>query len=193
MKVKLLYIDSCVSLDYPSRTRRLGEAFAAKCRAAGFEIDRLTLENEQLEPMSGNEIRKRTALLREGKLDDASLAHARSFSQADLIAVAAPYWDLSFPAMLKVYIEHIMVSGITFKYTAEGPVGLCRARELVYITTSGGFIGDNDFGYDYLRGICRMVGISKTREYRAEGLDIDGFDADGAAAKAIARIERDTL
>ena len=191
--MKLLYIDSCISLDYPSRTRRLGEAFAEKCRAAGCEIERLTLENERPEPLTGTDIRKRSSLLRAEKLDDASLAPARSFACADLIAVAAPYWDLSFPAMLKAYIERIMVSGITFKYTADGPVGLCRARELVYITTSGGFIGENDFGYEYLRGICRMVGIAKTREYCAEGLDIDGFDSEGAVAAAVARIERDRL
>ena len=191
--MKLLYIDSCASLGYPSRTRRLGEAFAEKCRAAGYEIERVTLENEHIEPLTGSDIMKRAALLAAGRLDDASLSHARSFSRADLIAVAAPYWDLSFPAMLKAYIEHVMVSGITFKYTANGPVGLCRARELVYITTSGGFIGESDFGYDYLRGICRMVGIAKTREYRAEGLDIDGFDAEGAVAAALKQIERDLI
>ena len=36
------------------------------------------------------------------------------------------YWDLSFPAALKIYIEHAAVMGVTFHYTEEGRCeGLC--------------------------------------------------------------------
>ena len=56
---------------------------------------------------------------------------ARQFAAADQIVIAAPYWDLSFPAALKQYFEQINVLGITFAYTPEGvPKGLCRARKL---------------------------------------------------------------
>ena len=30
------------------------------------------------------------------------------------IVVAAPFWDLSVPAVLKVYIENISADGVTF-------------------------------------------------------------------------------
>ena len=53
--------------------------------------------------------------------------YARQFAAADRIVIAAPLWDLSFPAQLKVYLENIYVTGIVTKYSEAGePVGLCR-------------------------------------------------------------------
>lgn len=45
--------------------------------------------------------------------------YAHEFANADLIVIAAPFWDLSIPALLKVYIENIAVDGITFEYSLE--------------------------------------------------------------------------
>ena len=73
-------------------------------------------------------LEKRDRLLREGDFDNPVFAYARQFAQADEIIIAAPFWDLSFPAVLKSYLEQINVVGITFRYTPEGiPEGLCRA------------------------------------------------------------------
>lgn len=51
---------------------------------------------------------------------------AEQFAQADEIVVAAPYWDLSFPSILKVYLERVCVTGITFHYVENREEGLCR-------------------------------------------------------------------
>ena len=60
-------------------------------------------------------------------------------AQADLVVIAAPDWDMTFPAALKIYLEWTCTLGITFHYTRTGvQEGLCRAKELVYITTAGG-------------------------------------------------------
>ena len=76
------------------------------------------------------------ALLAEKKYDDEMFRYARQFAAADRIVIAAPLWDLSFPAQLKVYLENIYVTGIVTKYSEAGePVGLCRASELYYVTT----------------------------------------------------------
>ena len=72
----------------------------------------------------------------------------------DVIVIGAPFWDLSFPAALKLYFENVTVSGITFEYSEKGrPVGKCNAKKLYYITTSGGYIGNNNFGVDYVKEI----------------------------------------
>ena len=94
----------------------------------------------------------------------------RQFAGADEIVIAAPYWDLSFPSILKVYLEQICITGITFQYTPEGiPEGLCRARHIIYVTTAGGPVYQN-MGFDYVKalsdaffGIHEQVGV-----YRAE-------------------------
>ena len=46
----------------------------------------------------------------------------------------------------------------------------------MYITTSGSPIGDMNFGYEYVQGLCRLFGIPETYFASAEGLDIIGND-----------------
>ena len=95
--------------------------------------------------------------------------YARQFAAADRIAIAAPLWDLSFPAQLKVYLENIYVTGIVTKYSEAGePVGLCRASEFYYVTTSGGPF-DGRFGYDYWKTIAQdCFGIPTVKLLEAE-------------------------
>ena len=41
------------------------------------------------------------------------IAHRmRTIANADKIVIAAPFWDMSFPSLLKVYIENIYTIGI---------------------------------------------------------------------------------
>ena len=78
-------------------------------------------------------LRKRDELIAARSFDDDMFALARQFAEADRVVIAAPYWDLSFPAVLKQYIEAINVSGITFEYTEEGfPRGLCNYYQKPY-------------------------------------------------------------
>ena len=120
-----------------------------------------------------------------GERDHPMLQPALEAAQADLILVGAPYWDLTFPAALKVYLEWASAIGITFGYTKEGQqVGLCKARHLVFITTAGGPIGNLNLGYDYLKAWAGMVGIDQTHCLTAENLDIRGADVEGILAQA---------
>ena len=104
---------------------------------------------------------------------------------ADQILIGASYWDLSFPAKLKIYLEQCSVTGLTFIYSPEGiPQGQCHAKHLTYITTSGSAIGEFNFGYDYVKGICSLFGIGKTFFVSAEELDIIGKDVPAIMARA---------
>ena len=100
---------------------------------------------------------------------------------------AAPYWDLSFPAQLKIYIENIYATGIVTRYGADGrPEGMCRAEELIYVTTSGGPF-DGRFGYGYVKALAEdYFGIPATRLLLAEGLDIRGNDPEAILQKVMA-------
>ena len=118
----------------------------------------------------------------------------KQFATADIVVIAAPYWDLMFPAVLKTYLENITVSGITFRYSKEGrPESMCRAKKLFYVTTSGGFIGQNDFGYSYVLALAQnFFGITEVHRYSAEGLDIFGADVEQIMCKAKENIVKDT-
>ena len=104
--------------------------------------------------------------------------------------IAAPYWDLMFPAVLKTYFENVTVSGITFRYSDQGrPESLCKAKTLYYVTTSGGFIAENDFGFSYVKALAQnFFGIAYIHRYSAEGLDIFGADVESILQTARAAI-----
>ena len=105
---------------------------------------------------------------------------ARQFSEAETIVIAAPFWDLSFPAALKQYLELINIVGITFRYSEEGiPIGLCKAGSLFYVTTAGGYYVPEEFGFGYVKALAQnYYGIQDVRQISAAGLDIQGADVD---------------
>ena len=167
-----LFINCCARED--SRTERLARALL---KALG-EYEELCLYDEPLHPLGRADIAKRDALLAEKKYDDEMFRYARQFAAADRIVIAAPLWDLSFPAQLKVYLENIYVTGVVTKYSEAGqPIGLCRAGELCYVTTSGGPF-DGRFGYEYWKAIAQdRFDIPEVKLLKAENLDIGGADA----------------
>ena len=191
MEGKALFVNACVREG--SRTRSLAEA-VLEGLGMPFEEARVW---EKAFPMADEAfLERRDELMREGRQDDPLFDEARRFAEAEVIVMAAPYWDLSFPAALKAYIEQVNVVGITFAYTKEGvPVGLCRAKRLYYVTTAGGKGMPYEYGFGYIQALAgSYYGIQDVRLVKAEGLDIDGADAENimkeAAQRALAEAER---
>lgn len=154
------------------------------------EVHEINLQNEKIEPLDRESLALRDRLIKERITDHPLLQYAKEFSQADTIVVAAPYWDLSFPSLLKIYLEAVTVCGMTFRYENNAPRGLCRAERLFYITTAGGPI-ISDFGFSYVKELAEtFYGIRQTTCFRAEGLDIIGADVDGIMARAKGEINR---
>ena len=175
MKTPVLVINACVRKE--SRTKRLADALLLRL---GKPYEELCL-HEIVFPVSNEGfLRLRDQLLSRREYGHALFALARQFSEAEEIVIAAPYWDLSFPAALKQYFEQINVAGITFQYTEEGfPVSLCRAKRLFYVTTAGGCFVPEEFGFGYVKALAQnFYGIPDIRQIKAVGLDIDGADVD---------------
>ena len=169
----ILYINACCREN--SRTNELAQHLLGSLDG---HIECVNLYEENIRPLDAELLSKRDKLLKAGKTDDDFFSLARQFASADTIVIAAPYWDLMFPSILKVYLENITVCGVTFRYAEKGvPVGLCKADKLYYVTTSGGFIGENNFGFDYIKSLATgFFGISDVSFFSAEGLDIYGAD-----------------
>ena len=173
---KILFIDACVNRGI-SRTEQLAQALLKEMNQNGeYEIETLNLEDEDLKLFTGKESALRESLTRAGNFEGPLFTYAKQFAAADRIVVAAPYWDFSFPARMKCYLEQICVTGLTFTFSSKGiPGGLCHADSLHYVTTSGGSIGELNLGYEYLEKLCKVYyGINETVCYTAEGLDIEG-------------------
>ena len=147
---KILFVNACVRRN--SRTRFLAEQVIRLLNGTVAEADPATIT----QPITSEEfIINRTDATSRMNFADPAYSPARQFAEADIIVVAAPYWDLSFPAILKAYFEQVNVLGLTFEYTDEGvPRGLCKARKLIYVTTAGGPIISDEYGYGYVKDCC---------------------------------------
>ena len=185
----ILYINACVRNE--SRTEKLAEKLLIKLDEPFEEI---CLEDVVFPVVNEDFLSKRDRLISEGKYQDPLFGFARQFSKAATIVIAAPYWDLSFPAALKQYLEQINVTGITFKYSEEGiPIGLCRAKRLFYVTTAGGHYVPETYGFGYVKALAQgYYGIQDVRKIEAVGLDIGGADVEAimkSAENALSDIE----
>ena len=185
MERPILYVNACVRK--ASRTGRLAEKLLQKL---GRSYEEIRLEEIDFSTVDEAYLDKRDQLISKGSFQDPMFDLARRFSEAETIVIAAPFWDLSFPSMLKQYLEHVNVIGITFEYSEAGvPVGLCRANRLFYVTTAGGYYVPEEYGFGYVKALAQnYYGIQDVRQITAVGLDIDGADAD-----AIMRSAEDAL
>lgn len=181
----VLYINACVRSE--SRTERIAKALLGK---SGGIIEEVKLTEIDLQPLTEEKLRKRTQLIEERDYSDKMFDLAKQFQKADEIVISAPYWDFSFPALLKLYLENIYVTGLVSEYTETGePHGLCSAKKLFFVTTAGGTYLP-DFSYTYLRFLAQTCfGIPETELIKAEMLDIDGFDAEAITEAKIEEIQ----
>lgn len=171
----ILFINACVRPN--SRTMDLAQTLLQTLKG---NIQEVRLQDLTMPALDLDGIAKREWAARNNDFSDPVFDLAKQFAVADVIVIAAPYWDLMFPAALKTYFENVIVSDITFRYSPQGrPEGLCKAKMLHYVTTSGGFIGENDFGFSYVQALAQnFFEIPEVKRYAAQGLDIFGADGE---------------
>lgn len=184
----ILFIDACARKE--SRTRRLAEHLLHRL---GGDIVSVKLYDIAFPVCDEAFIEKRSALASAGDFTDPVFDLARQFAAADKIVIAAPFWDLSFPSVLKQYIEQICVTGLTFYYDETGvPRGMCKADKLYYVTTAGGTYFPEEYGYGYIKTVAQgFFSIADTVLIKAVGLDIYGADTEKIMNDAIS--QADTL
>lgn len=171
---KALFIDCC--LRKGSNTKKLADVFLEELK--GYDVKHLVLENEDLKPLVGKFYEEREELLARGDRDHPRFKYAHEFAEADLIIVAAPFWDLCFPSIFKIYVENVCVDHITFNSTVQGLTGLCKAKNLVYLVTRGGIYNDqNELAIPFFKEMCKFFGIENLHCISADGMNVEGFDA----------------
>ena len=186
---KVLFVDCCIRREH-SRSKQLADFFLGELEKQGeYKIETLCLMDENLSYFSEGFFLQREALLAEGKLDHPRFRYAHQFAEADKIVIAAPFWDLSFPALLKVYIENLCVDSITFHTDEHGLHGLCKADHMVFMTARGAFYTDSPLeqGSRYLEQMAGFFGIEKYDCVAAEGLDIGVWPVEELMDKAKAQ------
>jgi FMN-dependent NADH-azoreductase len=113
---------------------------------------------------------------------------------ADIIVVGAPMYNFTITTQLKAWVDRICQRGVTFRYTAAGPLGLLSGKKAIIAATRGGFYANArqahlDFQVSYLTEILRFIGISHVTVVLAEGLDISPEERLRALDKANREID----
>ena len=187
----ILYINACIQREVDSRTNRLAQAYLKRSlEAQNGSLSVVNLEETVMHPLTGKSLAEREKAIAENDFSSASFDLARNFAAADEVVIVVPYWDMSFPASLKLYVEQLCVNKLTFCYNEMGvPSGLTNIKKVVYLTTSGGYIGNNNFGFDYIKALfTTLFGVDDIKFFSAEGLDICGNDPEKILAAAIEKM-----
>ena len=164
---KLIIIDSCMREE--SRTRVILDA-AKDVLSARYDIETIDVNAIGLPPVTPDVLNERTA----GNVPDNAVALARKIASADRIVIAAPFWDMSFPAVLKAFFENMSLYNVTFTDDGTTCTGLCKCRKVLYITTRGMDIPTGDFrdqGSSYLKALSSLWGLGEVITVAAWNLD----------------------
>ncbi len=114
------------------------------------------------------------------------------FVAADKYIFVTPMWNFSFPPKMKAYFDTICIAGKTFKYTAEGPVGMMKGKKAVHIQARGGVYSEgpareSEFGDRYWRALMSFIGITDVDSVIVEGMAAMPKEAENIKAKAMDR------
>lgn len=188
---KLLFINACIR-GGRSRTLRLCKKYISTFLAyhPEYEMEEVELNDTPLKIQDMEELDRRDAFIEAGDFSDPMFDLAKQFMEADHIVIGAPYWDLEFPALLKIYFERVSVSELTYTFMGDHAEANTKAERAAYITTSGGYTIGKNFGYEYAQGLFSFLfGIHRMDCIKAEGLDIEGADIEGILKAAMEEAE----
>ena len=185
---QILFINACPREG--SRTLELARYLLTKLNGT---VEELALFEENLLPLNGKTLALRDKMTANQNFDHPIFKYARQFAKADTIVLAAPFWDLSFPSALKIWLEYVMAKEITFRYTEKGfPCGLCKAKKLFYVSTAGGPVLPSHMGFSYVDALAKSYfGIPETVLFSAENLDVVDADTTAILSKAKEEIDND--
>lgn len=191
---KLLYIKANPKPSSLSRTCRIADRFIEVYRETHprDEVIFLDLYKEQIGFLTEEIVAKHGTF--KPDRNHPVLKYAYQFKECDKFVFAEPLWNMGVPAILKAYIDYISAPGITFQYTARGPVGLCTGKKAVNITTRGGDyskepLASLEMADRYLKTILGFLGITDYKTIQANNLDVVGQDVEAILGDAIKQAE----
>ncbi|MGD9803361.1 MAG: FMN-dependent NADH-azoreductase [Hyphomicrobiaceae bacterium] len=91
------------------------------------------------------------------------------------LLISTPVHNYTVPAALKLWIDHIVRVGRTFKSTPTGKVGTLFDRPTLIVSAAGGYFRNGaaaqpDFFTPYVNAVLATIGIYSVRHIRLEGL-----------------------
>jgi FMN-dependent NADH-azoreductase len=179
--MRLLHIDASIQ-GANSVSRQLSAAVVGRLRkiTPGLELIYRDLAAGPLAHLSGAHLAAAQGATPESPLLQQDLAASgavlEEFLAADIVVIGAPMYNFTIPTQLKAWIDRIIVAGKTFRYGAEGPVGLAGDKRVIIAISRGGLYGPGapaavlEHLETYLRGVFAFIGVANPELIVAEGL-----------------------
>ena len=181
----LVVINACVR-QADSRTLRIAEP-VIEALAKRYKITRYDLPDMDIVPLNPELFAERGL----GEIPSWASEAASAIAGADRILIAAPFWDMSFPAVLKCFFEQTSLFDITFTDNGNTCVGLCKAPKVLYITTRGMDIPTGDLreqATPYLKALGSLWNLGELTTISARNMD---YSSEEEIEKKISRAVAD--
>ncbi len=110
---------------------------------------------------------------------------------ADVVVIGVPVYNFGVPAALKAWVDMVARSGVTFRYTENGPVGLLEGKKVYLVVASGGVGIDDpiDFATPWLRHVLGFLGMTEVEVIGADRQNIVGETAVDNARSQVASLD----
>ncbi|MCP3739707.1 FMN-dependent NADH-azoreductase [Rossellomorea sp. BNER] len=108
----------------------------------------------------------------EKSVHDVVAMHLEQFMAADKVVMAFPLWNLTVPAVLHTYLDYMHHPRKTFKYTAEGMVGLLPDKKVTLLNARGGVYAEGDpseMAVSFVKNHLNIFGITDITTVVIEG------------------------
>lgn len=176
MRVLLLYANP----DPTSFGAALRDAAVEGCRAGGHEVTVLDLYELDFDPCLSRDEHRRYVELATDHPDPVVRQHIELVRHADCLAFVYPTWWSGLPAILKGWLERVLVPGVAFILdpdTNHVRPALTNVRRLVAVSTLGGPRWESWLvGNAGRRTIARTVRATAGRRCRTTWLALHRLD-----------------
>ena len=179
------------------QSSRLGDAFIASLKEQHPGAE-LIVRDLAADPVPHLDAARFTAFMTKDRTEeqDAVVRYSdrliEELKRADIVVLGLPMYNFGVPSQLKAYFDHIARAGVTFKYTANGAVGLLTGKKAYVLAARGGVYAGTpaDTQTPYVRDFLAFLGISDVEFVHAEGLAISAESRERALAAAHASLRR---
>lgn len=209
MDKKLLYISANSKPEYLSSCKTVARTFINKFldKHKDFKVEEVDLYKDHIPRLEYQYFEDRNCIIKEKAAKDLPQKSqdeikrirdlCEQFQSANMYVIAAPMWNLSFPAPLKEYIDCIVQVGMTVTFEkGKKPQGLLndKYRVLVYVESAGGSIPlmlnpVMDKGENYVSSIMKTIGIKKVHELKVDNTGTTENERKAAISKAESKID----
>ena len=177
-----------------SHTRKLLNAFTGAINGHEYKhLDLLVSVPDMFMPKNLMAYIKRNYLGESLDDDDAQSlenmdALTAQFKTADVVVMAFPMFNFSFPAVVKAYFDAVMLKGETWDAGDGGYYGLMKGKKALVLFASGADYTGDMAPYDHVSTLARVefgfMGFEDVRVVTAGGMNVNPDQVDRIVEKA---------